>query len=113
MDNNDERSSTPELIDPPPNKSPFPQPEPLPPAPLLTPKINASALFPENEFPRKKKDSLLREKNINKPTPFTGDRKKVETFIQECKMYLRINRYIYEDDEDKIAFVLSDRKSVV
>ena len=49
----------------------------------------------------------MREKNINKPTPFTGDRKKVETFIQECKMYLWINRYIYEDDEDKIAFVLS------
>ena len=107
MDNNDERSSTPELIDPPPNKSPFAQPEPLPQVPPPTPKINASALFPENEFPRKKKDSPLREKNINKPTPFTGDQKKVETFIQECKMYLRINRYIYEDDEDKIAFVLS------
>ena len=39
--------------------------------------------------------------------PFTGDRKKIKTFIQECKIYLRINRYIYEDDEDKIAFVLS------
>ena len=49
----------------------------------------------------------MREKNINKPTPFTGDRKKIKTFIQECKMYLRINWYIYEDNEDKIAFVLS------
>ena len=39
--------------------------------------------------------------------PFTGNRKKVETFIQECKMYLRINRSIYEGNEDKIAFVLS------
>ena len=71
------------------------------------PQVNASALFPEEEFPKPKKNSPLRENNINKPTPFTGDRKKIETFIQECKMYLRINRYIYEDDEDKIAFVLS------
>ena len=108
MDHQDERSSSPEFIDPPPDKSPFEHPDPLPPVPPPTPKINASALFSENEFPKKKKkDSPLREKNINKPTPFTGDRKKIETFIQECKMYLRINRYIYEDDEDKIAFVLS------
>ena len=49
MDNNDERNPLPELIDPPPNKSPFAQPEPLPQAPPPTPKINASALFPENE----------------------------------------------------------------
>ena len=87
MDNNDERSSTPELIDPPPNKSPFVHPDPLPPVLPPTPKINVSALFPENEFP-KKKDSPLQEKNINKLTPFTSDRKKIEMFIQECKMYL-------------------------
>ena len=31
MDNNNERSSTPELIDPHPDKSPFTHPEPLPP----------------------------------------------------------------------------------
>ena len=91
MDNNDERNPLPELIDPPPDKPPLTHPEPLPPRQPPTPKINASALFPENEFPRKKKDSPLREKNINKPTPFTSDRKKVEMFIQECKMYLRIN----------------------
>ena len=89
MDNNDERSSTPELIDPHPEKSPFTRPEPLPPVQPPTPKINASALFPENEFPRKKKDSPLREKNINKPTPFTSDRKKVETFIKNAKCIYR------------------------
>ena len=59
MDNNEERSSTPELIDPHPEKSPFTHPEPLPPVQPPTPKINASALFPENEFPKKKKDSPL------------------------------------------------------
>ena len=99
MDNHDEQHSTPEPID-------FPLEE-APPVLPPTPKINASALFPDEEIARPKKNSPLREKNINKPTPFTGDRKKVETFIQECKMYLRINRNIYEDDKDKIAFVLS------
>jgi hypothetical protein len=59
------------------------------------------------ETPRKKEKNAVKEKSINKPTPFTGDRKKVETFIQECRMYLRINREIYTDDEDKIAFFLS------
>ena len=88
MDNNNERNSTPEPIDLPPDRSPSVHPDPLPPVLPPTPKINASALFPENEFPKKKKDSPLREKNINKPTPFTGDQKKIETFIQECKMYL-------------------------
>ena len=78
-----------------------------PPVPPASPIINASVLFPEGELFGPKKNSPLREKNINKPTPFTGDRKKVETFIQECKMYLQINRNIYEDDKDKIAFVLS------
>ena len=59
MNNNHERSSTPEFIDPPPDKSPFVHPDPLPPVPPPTPKINALALFPENEFLKKKKDSPL------------------------------------------------------
>jgi Ty3 transposon capsid-like protein len=49
----------------------------------------------------------MKEKSINKPTPFDGDRKKVETFIQECRMYLQINKGIYTTDEDKIIFILS------
>ena len=106
MDNHDEQNSTPEPIDFPPNKTPSVHPDPLPPILPPTPKINASALFPDGET-KPKKNSPLRKKNINKLTPFTGDQKKIETFIQECKMYLRINRYIYEDNEDKIAFVLS------
>jgi hypothetical protein len=67
-------------------------------------------LPPANPFDRSSIDqpkTTVREKNINKPTPFTGNRKKVENFIQECKMYLHINRQIYIDDEDKIGFVLS------
>jgi len=48
-----------------------------------------------------------KEIGINKPTPFTGDRKKVATFIQEAKVYLTINKNIYDNDETKIAFMLS------
>ena len=107
MDNHDEWNSTPEPIDFPPDKSPSVHPDPLPLILPPTPKINVSALFPKDEFPKQKKNSPLQEKNINMPTPFTGDRKKIEMFIQERKMYLWTKRYIYEDDEDKIAFVLS------
>jgi hypothetical protein len=48
-----------------------------------------------------------KEIGINKPTPFNGDRKKVHSFIQECKVYLAINRKVYATDEAKVAFVLS------
>lgn len=48
-----------------------------------------------------------KEIGINKPTPFDGDRKKVHSFIQECKVYLAINRKVYATDEAKVAFVLS------
>ena len=88
MDSHYKRNSTPEPIDFPPNETPSLHPGPLPPVLPPTPKINASALFPEEEFAKLKKNSPLREKNINKPTPFTGDQNKIETFIQECKMYL-------------------------
>ena len=45
--------------------------------------------------------------NINRPTPFTGDRTKIENFIQECDVYLNINNTIYDMDTAKIAFVIS------
>ena len=48
-----------------------------------------------------------KEKNFNKPTPFTGDRKKIEIFIQECSLYLHANRHTYDDDDNKIMFFLS------
>ena len=53
-----------------------------------------------NPTPRK-------EYNINRPTPFTGDRTKIENFVQECNVYLNINDMIYDMDVAKIAFVLS------
>ena len=48
-----------------------------------------------------------KEIGINKPTPFTGDRKKIGTFVQETKVYLTINKDVYDTDEKEIAFMLS------
>ena len=73
MDNHDEQHSTPEPIDFPLDEEPIVPSGPLPPVLPPTPKINALALFPDEETVKLKKNSPLREKNINKPTPFTGD----------------------------------------
>ena len=48
-----------------------------------------------------------KEIGINKPTPFTGDRDKIKTFLQECGIYLFVNEGIYTTNASKIAFVLS------
>ena len=48
-----------------------------------------------------------KEYNINRLTPFTGDRTKIENFVQECDIYLNINQGTYDNDVAKIAFVLS------
>ena len=47
-----------------------------------------------------------KEIGINKPTAFDGSRKKVEMFIQECRLYLQVNKKIYATDEAKVAFFL-------
>ena len=61
----------------------------------------------EETTPSTQNNSNAKEKMINKPTPFTGDRKRIKTFLQECQIYLQINRKIYDTSEDKIAFILS------
>lgn len=61
---------------------------------------------PENTRNTYDKNSA-KEKSICRPTPFDGDRKKIENFVQECRMYLQINKGIYTTDEDKIIFMLS------
>src|SRR6202789_1332243 len=48
-----------------------------------------------------------KEIGINKPSPFNGDRKKVQTFIQECHVYLQVNKGVYTTDAAKVAFMLS------
>ena len=48
-----------------------------------------------------------KEIGINKPMAFDGCWKKVETFIQECRLYLQVNKNIYTTDEVKVAIFLS------
>jgi len=51
--------------------------------------------------------SAPKELGLCKPTLFHGDRKQISTFIQECKVYLSVNRAVYTTYEAKIAFILS------
>ena len=44
---------------------------------------------------------------INKPTPFDGNRKSIKSFMQECQVYLHVNRHVYTMDDARVAFVLS------
>jgi len=74
-----------------------PRTEPEP----TTQKTPEAAVTSENRIETPK------EIGINKPTPFNGDRTKVHSFIQECKVYLAINRRVYTTDEAKVAFILS------
>jgi hypothetical protein len=48
-----------------------------------------------------------RELKLNSPKPFTGDPKTLETFLQECNLYLYTNSDTYDTDEVKIGYVLS------
>lgn len=73
---------------------------------IMESKIDTS-IGTEINKPNENRTITPKEIGINKPTPFDGDRKKVHSFIQECKIYLAINRKVYETDEAKVAFVLS------
>ena len=46
-------------------------------------------------------------KKLKTPTPFSGKREDLRSFLQEVKLYLRGNYQAYPDDEDQILFVLS------
>jgi len=48
-----------------------------------------------------------KELHINLPKPFDGNHSKLQQFTQDCAVYLMINRKVYDDDDKKIAFVLS------
>ena len=49
----------------------------------------------------------MKELRINPPTHFTGNRDDLDNFIQDCTLYLTLNRAVYETDEKKIIFMLS------
>jgi retrotransposon gag protein len=48
-----------------------------------------------------------REIKIRAPPEFIGEREKVEQFLQDVGLYLRINPTQYDDDEKRILFALS------
>src|ERR1700678_1656297 len=48
-----------------------------------------------------------KELRINPPTHFTGNRHDLDNFMQDCTLYLTLNRAVYETDEKKIIFMLS------
>src|SRR6202789_3215364 len=48
-----------------------------------------------------------KELRINPPTHFTGNRNDLDNFIQDCTLYLTLNRAVYETDEKKVIFMLS------
>src|ERR1700678_4444706 len=49
----------------------------------------------------------MKELRINPPTHFTGNGDDLDNFIQECTLYLTLNRAVYKTDEKKIIFMLS------
>jgi hypothetical protein len=50
--------------------------------------------------------ATLKEFIINKPKELDGNRKDVQSFILDCKVYLQVNQHIYTNDDSKVAFVL-------
>jgi Domain of unknown function (DUF4939) len=48
-----------------------------------------------------------KEFSINKPKDFDGNRKDIQSFILDCKVYLQVNQHIFTTDASKVAFILS------
>src|SRR6202789_2776564 len=48
-----------------------------------------------------------KELRINPPTHFTGNRDDLDNFVQDCTLYLTLNRAVYKTDEKQIIFMLS------
>src|ERR1700678_720191 len=51
--------------------------------------------------------SETKELRINPPTRFSGNRDDLNNFIQDCTLYLNLNRAVYETNEKQIIFWLS------
>src|SRR6202522_3411563 len=48
-----------------------------------------------------------KELRINPPAHFTGNQDDLDNFMEDCTLYLTLNRAVYETDENKIVFMLS------
>lgn len=54
--------------------------------------------------------SIKQRDKLNSPTPFTRERKDLDDFLLEVKIYLKINNQIYDTDNKNIMFALSYMK---
>ena len=48
-----------------------------------------------------------KEIKLNYPKAFSGKREALKKFLQDCKLYLLVNKKTYDNDLTKIAFVLA------
>ena len=48
-----------------------------------------------------------KEIRINNPTEFDGNREHLNSFLQDCHLYLTLNEEIYNTDDKRIIFILS------
>jgi len=65
---------------------------------------------PANPIPPITVNATQKEVKMNMPTPFTGDRKKLEEFLIETNMYLTMNEDTYNNNSRQIIFALSFMK---
>ena len=52
-------------------------------------------------------DEKNRSVKLNLPKAFNGSRDKFRKFLQTTKIYLGINKKVYDDDLKKIGYILS------
>jgi len=62
---------------------------------------------PTNPIQLIRVNATQKEVKMNMPTPFTGDRKKLEEFLIETDMYLTMNEDTYNNNNRQIIFALS------
>jgi hypothetical protein len=46
-----------------------------------------------------------RELKFKSPTTFNGQPKNLASFLKECKLYLQMNRSVYDTDEKKVRYI--------
>ena len=54
-----------------------------------------------------KENSNKKDYGTRKPDDYDGDRREIQRFLLNCKVYLQVNKHIYDTNESQIAFVLS------
>ena len=79
-----------------------------PPLPLELP-VDPVGFFAMTSYmnPAPQNGAHAKEYGLNKPMPSSGNGTKVKVFLQECLVYIDMNKDVYITDKLKIGFVLS------